>query len=57
MNTYKAYYNYKETTLEASSLYQAKQKAIQFFKVPKSKANLIAIVNTTQNVSSNFNLF
>lgn len=57
MNTYKAYYNYKETTLEASSLYQAKQKAIEFFKVPKSKTGLIAIVNTAQDVSSNFNLF
>jgi hypothetical protein len=44
MNGYKAFYNGKDTDIYASTLWDAKQKAIAFFKVPKSKHGLVAVV-------------
>ena len=44
MNGYKAYYNGKDTEIFAATLWEAKQKAIAFFKVPKSKHGIVAVV-------------
>ncbi|MCA6372266.1 MAG: hypothetical protein IM631_12875 [Cytophagales bacterium] len=43
MNGYKAFFNGKETDIYADSLYQAKQKAIEFFKPAKSKAHMVHV--------------
>lgn len=44
MNGYIAFFNSKQIEIYASSLYEAKQKAIQQLKVPKSKQGLLAVV-------------
>lgn len=38
-----AMYNDKEAELEAGSLYQAKLKAIELFKPPKSKEHMVIV--------------
>ncbi|MCA6367636.1 MAG: hypothetical protein IM618_11375 [Cytophagales bacterium] len=43
MNGYKAFFNGKETDIYADSLYQAKQKSIEFFKPAKSKAYMVHV--------------
>jgi len=43
MSEFETFYNGKKKVLEASDLWDAKQKAIEHFKVPKSKQGLIAI--------------
>lgn len=41
---YIAFYNGKRHELYADSLFDAKEAAIAFFKVPKSKIGLVAVV-------------
>ena len=41
---YIAYYNGQKKELVANDMYQAKLKAIELFKVPKSKQGLLAVV-------------
>jgi hypothetical protein len=44
LRTYKAFYNGKTHEFIAETSYQAQQHAIKYFKVPKSKQGLLAIV-------------
>lgn len=44
MNKYAAFYNGKESTIEAESLYQAKTKAVAHFKAPKSKQHMVSVM-------------
>ena len=41
---YKAFFNGKTTEIHANTLFQAKQKAVAFFKPPKSKQHLVHVV-------------
>jgi len=43
MSQFETIYNGSKKVIEASDLWDAKQKAIDHFKVPKSKQGLIAI--------------
>jgi hypothetical protein len=43
MHGYKAFFNGKETDIYADSLYQAKLKAIEFFKPSKSKTHMVHV--------------
>jgi len=43
MNKYKAFYNGRETEVDADTLFGAKEKAIQFFRPPKSKAHMVHV--------------
>lgn len=49
MNTYMAYYNGKTIEFYSTSLWAAKQHAIEKFKVPKSKQGLLAVVLAAVN--------
>lgn len=44
MNTYRAFYNGKTETFEASSLYAAKVVAIELFNPPKSKQHMVSVL-------------
>lgn len=44
MYGYIAFYNNKTWELYADSLYEAKEKAIAYFKVPKSKQTMVSVV-------------
>lgn len=41
---FKAMYNTKETVIEAKDLHEAKQKAIQYFKVRKSQEHRVYVM-------------
>ncbi len=41
---YVAFFNRARTEVRASSLYAAKQKAIEFFKPRKSQAHMVSVV-------------
>jgi hypothetical protein len=43
MNGYKAFYNGRETDIYADTLLQAKEKAVAFFKPPKSKQHMVHV--------------
>jgi len=43
LNGYKAFYNDKETDIWANDLYEAKQKAIAYFKPKKSKEHMVSV--------------
>lgn len=43
MNGYVCFYNSRRLELYAESLYAAKQKAIELFNAPKSKAHMISV--------------
>lgn len=43
MKTYTAFYNQKKTEVTANSSYEAQQKAIAFFKPPKSKKHMVHV--------------
>ncbi len=43
MNKYIAFYNQKQHIIDAGSLWEATQKAREFFRVPKSKQGLLAV--------------
>ncbi|MPR11943.1 hypothetical protein [Microvirga tunisiensis] len=43
MNGYKAFYNGRETDIHADTLLQAKEKAVAFFKPPKSKTHMVHV--------------
>lgn len=49
MNGYKAFYNKQEADIYAESLWKAKEKAIAFFKAPKSKAHMVSVVLCEKN--------
>lgn len=44
MNGYQAFYNGKTADVYADSLWAAKQKAIDLFKVPRSKQSMVSVV-------------
>lgn len=44
MNKYQCFYNGKNTTIEAATPWAAKEKAVVFYKVPRSKTGLVAVV-------------
>lgn len=44
MRTYAAFYRNDRTVLQASSLWEAKKKAVEYFKVPKTKQSLISVI-------------
>jgi hypothetical protein len=44
MNGYKAFYNGKTTEIYAPTMFAAKEKAVAFFKPPKSKRHMVAVV-------------
>lgn len=41
---YVAFYNGKQTTIQAESIYSAKLAAVQYFKPPKSKQHMVSVV-------------
>jgi hypothetical protein len=49
-----AFYNNKKVNIEADSLYEAKQKAIEELKVPKSKQGLLAVVSNKSMQNEDF---
>lgn len=44
MNGYKVFYNGKTDEVYAKSMFEAKDKAVVLFKVPKSKQHMISVV-------------
>lgn len=44
MNGYIAFYNQKTHEVYAGSSYEAQQKAMEFFKPPKSKQHMVSVV-------------
>lgn len=44
MNKYVAIYNGKQITVEAETLYKAKQLAVSKFNPPKSKQHMVSIM-------------
>ena len=46
---YVAFYNGKQIELYASSLYDAKQKAVATFKAPKSKQHMVSVLLAEKN--------
>lgn len=44
MNKYQCFYNGKTTDITATSLWNAKEQAIAFFKVPRSKQSMVSVV-------------
>ena len=43
MNGYIAFYGSRQTDIHAETSYQAQQKAVAFFKPPKSKQHLVSV--------------
>jgi hypothetical protein len=52
MRTYAIFYNNKRTTIQASSLWDAKKKAVEYFKVPKTKQSLISVILADQPIDT-----
>lgn len=50
---YKAFFNDKETDIYAESLYQAKLKAVEFFKPRKNKEHMVHVHFCVKNVDEN----
>lgn len=44
MNGYVCFYNSKRIELHAKDLWDAKQKAVEQFKAPRSKQHLVSVV-------------
>lgn len=44
MNGYVAFYNGRRYELHADSLFEAKEKAVAYFKPPKSKVHMVTVV-------------
>lgn len=44
MNTYKGYYNHRQITVQAESLYAAKLEAIEIFKPRKNQSHMVSVV-------------
>jgi len=44
MRTYHCFYNQKKIELTADDLYDAKVKAVQLFKTPKSKQHMVSVI-------------
>jgi hypothetical protein len=44
LNGYKAFYNGKTTDVYAHTALVARDKAVEYFKAPKSKAHLVTVV-------------
>lgn len=57
MTKFEAIFNGKKISLEASSLWDAKCKAIELLKVPKSKTGLLSVysVQSYENGDFKFN--
>jgi len=51
---FEAYYNHKKINIKAKDLWDAKQKAIQQFKVPKSKQGLVAVQSLKSKSNQDF---
>jgi len=51
---FETFYNQQKKVIEADSLWDAKQKAITEFKVPKSKQGLIAIQSLKAKENQDF---
>ena len=47
---YKAFFNGKETDIYAESSYQAKMKAVEFFKPRKNKEHMVHVLLCEKNV-------
>jgi len=54
MSQFETIYNREKHVVEASDLWDAKQKAIEHFKVPKSKQGLIAVQSLTSKENEDF---
>jgi len=54
MAEFEIFYNREKKIIEADSLWDAKQKGIIHFKVPKSKQNLIAIQSIKSKEKEDF---
>ena len=50
---YKGFYNGKEADIYAGTLLEAKTKAVQHFKVPKSKVHMVSVVLCEKDVPMN----
>lgn len=46
MNKYACFYNNKQIEIEAESLFDAKNKAVDKFSPPKSKRHMVSVVLT-----------
>lgn len=53
---FEAFYNHKKITLTAKDLWDAKKKAIEQFKVPKSKQGLVAVQSLKSKAQQDFRL-
>jgi hypothetical protein len=53
---FEAFYNHKKITLTAKDLWDAKQKAIKQFNVPKSKQGLVAVQSLKSKAQQDFRL-
>lgn len=51
---FEAYYNNKKITIKAKDLWDAKKKAIEQFKVPKSKQGLVAVQSLKSKENQDF---
>ena len=44
MNGYIAFYSGKKAEIYAENMFKAKNKAVELFKAPKSKAHMVSVV-------------
>ena len=54
MAKFEGFYNREKTIVEADSLWDAKQKIIKHFKVPKSKQGLVALQSIKSKQNQDF---
>lgn len=54
MTKFEGFYNREKIEVEADSLWDAKQKIIKHFKVPKSKHGLVAIQSLKSKENQDF---
>ena len=54
MSMFEVFYDKKRIEIEANSLYDAKEKAIVLFKVPKSKQGMIALQSIKAKENQDF---
>jgi hypothetical protein len=54
MAEFEGFYNQKKTVVEADNLWDAKQKVIKHFKVPKKNQGLVAIQSLKSKENQDF---
>ena len=54
MSEFEGFYNREKTIIDADSLWEAKQKVIKYFKVPKRNEGLVAIQSIKSKEKQDF---